>query len=422
MKYEIQAQYKGDYDVIVVGSGPAGVAAAISAARNGAKTLLIESLGRVGGISTSGMMSHFTGRCGSKLYLEILDRAKSKNRFYPDRKKKYIDPELLTLTYLELLEEAGAELLLYTTFCDVVMEKNTVTGILCHNKSGFCRYNAKVVVDASGDGDVACKSGAEFFKGREADGKMQPATLMFKLGGVDTERAVFPGSFETLVQTDKGELQALAREKLPHPAGHVLLYRSTLPGIVTCNMTNVTEIDGTSAEDLTRAEIICRKQIPSIVDFLREYAPGYENCFVIGSASLIGIRETRHFKGVKTITEQEIAAAVQHEDAVVFDAHFNFDVHNINGAGLDETGCQEQFKQKNGYTIPYGCMVPEAIDGLLLSGRNISGTHMAHSNFRAMPICLGIGEACGAAAALSARLGKALRDLSAEEIRQRIGG
>lgn len=422
MKYEIQAQYKGDYDVIVVGSGPAGVAAAISAARNGAKTLLIESLGRVGGISTSGMMSHFTGRCGSKLYLEILDRAKSKNRFYPDRKKKYIDPELLTLTYLELLEEAGAELLLYTTFCDVVMEKNTVTGILCHNKSGFCRYNAKVVVDASGDGDVACKSGAEFFKGREADGKMQPATLMFKLGGVDTERAVFPGSFETLVQTDKGELQALAREKLPHPAGHVLLYRSTLPGIVTCNMTNVTEIDGTSAEDLTRAEIICRKQIPSIVDFLREYAPGYENCFVIGSASLIGIRETRHFKGVKTITEQEIAAAVQHEDAVVFDAHFNFDVHNVNGAGLDETGCQEQFKQKNGYTIPYGCMVPEAIDGLLLSGRNISGTHMAHSNFRAMPICLGIGEACGAAAALSARLGKALRDLSAEEIRQRIGG
>ena len=422
MKYEIQAQYKGDYDVIVVGSGPAGVGAAISAARNGAKTLLIESLGRVGGISTSGMMSHFTGRCGSKLYLEILDRAKSKNRFYPDRKKKYIDPELLTLTYLELLEEAGAELLLYTTFCDVVMEKNTVTGILCHNKSGFCRYNAKVVVDASGDGDVACKSGAEFFKGREADGKMQPATLMFKIGGVDTERAVFPGSFETLVQTDKGELQALAREKLPHPAGHVLLYRSTLPGIVTCNMTNVTEIDGTSAEDLTRAEIICRKQIPSIVDFLREYAPGYENCFVIGSASLIGIRETRHFKGVKTITEQEIAAAVQHEDAVVFDAHFNFDVHNINGAGLDETGCQEQFKQKNGYTIPYGCMVPEAIDGLLLSGRNISGTHMAHSNFRAMPICLGIGEACGAAAALSARLGKALRDLSAEEIRQRIGG
>ena len=420
MKYEFQVNHKGIYDVIVVGSGPAGIAAAISSGRNGAKTLLIESLGRVGGISTSGMMSHFTGRCGNKLYLEILDRAKAKNHYFPELEKKYIDPELLTLTYIEMLEEAGVDILLYTTFCDVVMDGNRVIGIICHNKSGFSKYDAKVVIDASGDGDVAEKSGVEYFKGRESDGKMQPATLMFKVGGVDTERAVFPGSFETLVQTHKGELQALAKEKLPHPAGHVLLYRSTLPGIVTCNMTNVTDIDGTCAEDLTKAETVCRKQMPLIVDFLREFVPGYENCYIIGSASLIGIRETRHFKGMKTITEQEISAAAQYEDAVVFDAHFNFDVHNITGAGLDRTGCQHNFKQKNGYTIPYGCMVPEKIDGLLLSGRNISGTHMAHSNFRAMPICVGIGEACGAAAALSARQGKKLREIDSEEIRRVI--
>ena len=418
MKYEFQVNHKGNYDVIVVGSGPAGIAAAISSGRNGAKTLLIESLGRVGGISTSGMMSHFTGRCASKLYLEILDRSKSKNHYFPELKKKYIDPELLTLTYIEMLEEAKVDTLLYTTFCDVLMEGNTVKGIICHNKNGFCRYDARVVIDASGDGDVAEKSGVEYFKGRESDGKMQPATLMFKVGGVDTQRAVFPGSFETLVQTDKGELQALAKEKLPHPAGHVLLYRSTLPGIVTCNMTNVTDIDGTSAEDLTLAEIDCRKQMPLIVDFLREYVPGYEDCYIIGSASLIGIRETRHFKGLKTLTEQEISAAVQHEDAVVFDAHFNFDVHNISGAGLDKTGCQHNFTQSNGYTIPYGCLIPEKIDGLLLSGRNISGTHMAHSNFRAMPICVGIGEACGAGAALAAQTGKQPRDIHPSEVRE----
>ncbi len=422
MKHEFQITHKGNYDVIVVGAGPAGIAAAISAGRNGAKTLLIESLGRVGGISTSGMMSHFTGRCQSALYFEILDRAKSKNHYFPDLKKIYIDPELLTLTYIEMLEQAGVEILLYTTFCDVLMEKSTVTGIICHSKSGFCRYDAKVVIDASGDGDVAEKSGAEYFKGRESDGKMQPATLMFKVGGVDTERAVFPGSFETLVKTDKGELQALAKEKLPHPAGHVLLYRSTLPGIVTCNMTNVTDIDGTCAEDLTKAEIVCRKQMPLIVDFLREYVPGYENCYIIGSASLIGIRETRHFKGVKTITEKEIADAVQHEDAVVYDAHFNFDVHNITGAGLDKTGCQHNFKQSSGYTIPYGCLVPERIDGLLLSGRNISGTHMAHSNFRAMPICIGIGEASGAAAAIAAKSGRRLRNVDPAEIREALAG
>ena len=171
MKYELQVKYKGSYDVIVVGSGPSGIAAAIRAGKSGAKTLLIESLGRVGGISTSGMMSHFTGRCKSKLYLEILDRAKSKNHFYPELEKKYIDPELLTLVYIEMLEEANVDILLYTTFCDTVMEGNKVNGVICHNKGGFCRYDAKVVIDASGDGDVAEKSGAEYFKGRESDGK-----------------------------------------------------------------------------------------------------------------------------------------------------------------------------------------------------------------------------------------------------------
>lgn len=419
MKHEICIDSELKFDVCVVGSGPSGVAAAITAGRLGAKTVIIESCGRVGGISTAGMMSHFTGTVGNAIYNEVLDRAAQKNIF-PQKAKRFIDPELLTLTYIEMLEEAGVKILLYTTFCEVLMEENTVTGILCHSKSGFTKIFANVVIDASGDGDVAYHSGAEYIKGRESDGKMQPATLMFKLGGVDMERAVLPGSFETRVPTEKGELQALALEKLPHPAGHVLLYPSTLPGIVTVNMTNVTDIDGTNAEDLTRAEIVCRKQMPLIVKFLREYAPGYEDCYIIGAASLIGIRETRHFKGLKTLTKEDCNEARQHEDAVVFDALFNFDVHNINGAGLDKTGCQHGFKQTKGYTIPYGCLVPEKIDGLLLCGRNISGTHMAHSNFRAMPICMGIGEAAGAAAALASNLSLAPRKLNANEIREKM--
>ena len=420
MRLEIQISEKGSYDVIVVGSGPAGIAAAVAAGRSGARTLLVEACGRVGGISTAGMMSHFTGRCGSKLYFETLERAAEKNRFDTGASIRTIDPELLTVTYFEMLDEAGVDVLLYTTFCEAIMEGDTVRGIVCHNKNGFSAYYGGVVIDASGDGDVAEKCGVEYVKGRETDGGMQPATLMFKVGGVDTERAAFLNSFESRYVTEKGELQSLAREKLPHPAGHVLLYRSTIPGVVTCNMTNAIDIDGTKAEDLTRAEIACRKQIPMIVDFLREFAPGYENCYVIGSASLMGLRETRHFKGLKTITEKDILDAVQYDDAVVFDAHFNFDVHNITGAGLDKTGCQQKFTQKNGYTIPYGCMVPEKVNGLLLSGRNISGTHMAHSNFRVMPICMGIGEACGIAAALAVKQGRALRDVSVADIQARL--
>ncbi len=420
MEFCIQIKNEKEYDVLVVGAGPAGVAAAVMAGRAGAKTLLVEALGRVGGISTSGMMSHFTGTVGNKIYHEILSRAAEKNIFAKGEVTTRIDPEYLTLTYLEMLGEAGVDLLLYTTFCEAIMEENCITGAVFHNKSGFLRVNAKVVIDASGDGDVAEKCGAEYILGREEDGKMQPATLMFKVGGVDHERAVYPPSFETLVPTEKGELQALARSILPHPTGHVLLYRSTIPGVVTVNMTNITDIDGTNADELTRAEIVTRGQIPKIIDFLREYVPGYENCYLIGAASLIGVRETRHFVGEQTLTRDDIANAVQYDDYVVYDAHFNFDVHNITGAGLDKTGCQHKFTQTKGYTIPYGCLVPKAVDGLLLAGRNISGTHMAHSSYRAMPICVGMGEAAGAAAAIAARTGQRVRDVSPEDIRALI--
>ena len=409
---------KGTYDVIVAGSGPAGMAAAVSAGRLGMKVLVLEALGSVGGISTSGMMSHWTGRCGSRVYHEIMQRQADKNYFNRGESVIQIDPEMLKNTYLEMLDEVHADLLLYTFVCGAIVEENTVKGVIVENKSGRAVYTASVIIDATGDGDVAALAGAEYFLGRESDGLMQPATLMFKVGGVDMSRAILPGSFETEVETEKGEIQHLALEKLPHPAGHVLLYKSTIPGIVTLNMTNCTNIDGTKAEDLTRAEQVCRSQMGPIIDFLREYAPGYEHCYIISAASLIGIRETRHFKGVQTITEEDILSARQFDDAVVQDAWFNFDVHNLTGASLDKTGSQKNFKQPKGYTIPYGCMVPEKLDGLLLSGRNISGTHMAHSNFRVMPICVGIGEADGIAAALAVKNCCRLRDVKAEEIQK----
>ena len=408
------------FDLIVVGSGPSGIAAAVAAGRRGTKTLLIEAQGTVGGIATSGMMSAFGGLCDSALFREILDRMDRENRF-PTEEKNGIDPEVLKSICFDMLDEAGVTVLLYTFACDVIRDGNTVKGVIVENKSGRSAYTAKVVIDCTGDGDVAARAGVPFCLGRETDHKMQPATLMFKVAGVDMARAVLPGGFETLVYTEKGELQALAKEKLPHPAGHVLLYRSPIPGIITCNMTNATDIDGTSAEDLTRAEKVCRSQIGPIVAFLREYAPGYENCYPIGSASLIGIRETRHFEGACTVTEKDILEARQFDDAVVFDAYFNFDVHNLTGASLDETGCQEKFPQKKGYTIPYGCMLPKEIDGLLLSGRNISGTHMAHSNYRVMPICIGIGEACGTAASLAIAGNIQLRQVPVTEIRKALG-
>ncbi len=412
----------GEYDMIVAGSGPAGVSAAVMAGRAGCSVLLLEYNNSVGGISTSGLMSHWTGSVNSRLYTEILTRMAKKNEGELHGKIiPTIDPENLKTVYLEMLKEAGADLLLYTLVCGVTMEGNRMTGVITESKSGRRVFRARVVVDGTGDGDVAAMAGVPYTLGRETDGKMQPATLMFKVGGVDTDRAVLLGSFESTYQTEKGELQALAREHIPYPAGHLLVYRTTLPGVITCNMTNCTDIDGTKAEDLTRAELVCRSQMPAIVAYLREYVPGFENCFIISAGSMMGIRETRHFRGLYTLNEDDVLTARVFDDWVVRDAHFNFDVHNLTGAGLDKTGIQHKWAQKKGYTIPYRCLLPEGTEGLLLSGRNISGTHLAHSNYRVMPICCGIGEAAGAAASLAVRNGCSLKDVGAAQIQQVLG-
>ncbi len=406
-------------DVLVVGSGPAGVSAAICAAREGVSVMLLEQSGNVGGIATEGLMSHWTGNTEGGFYDEILERSADAGRD-DAQMRKVINPERLKTILLEMLEEAGVKLLLYTFACAPVMEGNKIKGVIAENKTGRGAVLGKIVVDASGDGDIAARAGVPYYIGRETDGKMQPATIMFKVAGVDVERGVFPGGFEEHLAIPAGDIQKLGEEHLPPPAGHVLLYRSTLPGIVTCNMTNCTDIDGTKAEDLTRATVVCRKQMESIVHFLREYVPGFENCYLISSASLIGIRETRHFKGEAVITREDILEARVFDDWVVTKAHFNFDVHNMTGNGLDETGVQKNFQQKKGYTIPYGCFVPLEVDNLYLAGRNISGTHMAHSNYRVMPICANMGQAVGVAAAICVKEGTVPRELSAATVQRRL--
>lgn len=411
----------GEYDVIVAGSGPAGTAAAVMAGRMGAKVLIIEWNNAIGGISTSGMMSHWTGSVTSPMYTEILQRSADMNEGEQKGKiQQFINPENLKTVYLDMLKDANVDVLLYTFVCGVVMEGDQLTGVITESKSGRRVFRSKVVVDGTGDGDVAAFAGVEYHKGRESDGKMQPTTLMFKVAGVDMSRAVLLGSFESTYQTEKGELQALAKEHIPYPAGHLLAYKSTLPGIVTCNMTNCTDIDGTKAEDLTRAEIVCRSQMPAIVKYLREFVPGFENCYIISAGSMMGVRETRHFKGMYTLNENDILTAKVFDDWVVRGAHFNFDVHNMTGSGLDATGVQKHWTQPKGYTIPYGCLVPEKINGLLLSGRNISGTHIAHSNYRVMPICVGIGAAAGLAAATAIKKGVQVRDIKGEELQDRL--
>jgi len=386
-------------DIVVAGAGPAGVAAALCAARQGARVILLEQAGAVGGIATVGLMSHWVGRTqAGGIYDEII--VCSSTAGYPSH---LIDPERLKVVLLEMLAEAGVDLRLYQYVAAPVMDGQRITGIITESKSGRRAFLGKVVVDATGDGDVAARAGAPFVSGRESDGKMQPMTLMFKVAGVDLDRAVLPQSFEDERMVPAGPVQQLGRRHLPHPAGHVLLYHATLPGVVTVNMTNCIGLDGTNADDLTAAERQSRRQMIAIVEFLRAFVPGFENCYLISSAALMGVRETRHILGDYLLTAEDVAEARIFPDWVVCESQFNFDIHNVDGAGLDADGAQQQFRQTAGYTIPYRCLLPRNVEGLLTAGRCISGTHKAHSNYRAMPICASMGQAAGIAAALSAR-------------------
>ena len=397
-------------EVLVVGAGPAGFGAALTAARMGRKVLVIEQSGAVGGIATNGIMSHWTGHQDGGCFVELRERAKD------CESPQVINPEKLKLVMLEMLYEAGAQVQLYTFFSDVIMEGNHVAGVITESKSGREAILCDIVIDSTGDGDVAAYAGVPFEKGRKEDSGMQPMTIMFKLGGVDMDRALFFWGFEDTVQLPEGDIQALARKKLPAPAGHVLLYPSSLPGTVTANMTNVIGVDGTDVRELNRADYECRKQINEIVKFLRKYVPGYEACYVCDSANSIGVRETRRFAAEYQLHENDIAEARKFEDWVVTKSRFFFDLHNVLGPGLDSDGAYKAFKQENCYTIPLRCFLPQKVEGLLLNGRNISGTHKAHSSYRVMPICVNMGQAMGVVASLSIEEKTAPRALDIKEI------
>jgi len=414
-------------DVLVAGAGPAGIGAALSAARAGARTMLVEKSNALGGMATSGMMSHWSGARQSPLSQEIVERMCQSRSLpliwnsLPDSDARWgISHECQKTALAEMMREAGVTVQLHTMVSEAVMEGKCVKGVITESKSGREAILAPVTIDATGDGDVAARAGAEFILGRESDHGCQPVTLMFRIGGGDYSRAIFPGSFESYVQVPKGEVQALAKQHLPHPAGHVLLYRTRLPGEVCVNMTNVTNIDGTDVRQLSEAEYVCRQQMDDIVLFLREFIPGYEQCYLVTAADNVGVRETRHCKGLYTITAKDIVEATVFPDWIATKNYFNFDIHSLSGPGLDKDGAQREFRAKGTYTIPYRACVPEKIDGLLLAGRNISGTHKAHSNFRVMGICLGIGQGVGIAAAVAVKNGLQPRNVEVKEVQEML--
>ena len=409
---QFQERYPVEYDVIVAGGGPAGVAAAVSAARQGAKTALIERYGILGGMLTAGQVQPILGRAeGRTMYNEIVEMLEAGHDNIRRTKTRNgdeigIDLEEAKHRLLKLCIENGVYVYLSTPVVGAVKEGNRLCGVQICTPTGITELKAKVVVDSTGDGFVAAMAGAPYEIGR-ADGKCQPVTLEFTVDNIDEtyDFAVAGGSDPIKLPDGRAYSQvckdACAAGELPENVSIVRIHRTINKGERNINATQVNGRDTLTVEGNVEAEYLLREQIAPIMTFLRKVAPGFENCRLKSTATTLGVRETRRFVGEYVISDTDVEHGARHEDVVVHKAWFLIDIHNPTGGGQAEKRAQPATP----YDIPYRSLVPMEIDGLLLSGRNISGTHRAHASYRVMGVAMATGQAAGIAAALSAQEG-----------------
>jgi FAD-dependent oxidoreductase family protein len=433
----------GRYDVVVAGAGVTGVISAIAAARAGAKTLMVEGSGIVGGLITGGRMTKPTGPVEGGIFREMIDRAEAMGGADSSTRVSYwgpftsiFDPEVMQRVVLELLEESGTEILLHARIDDVIMEGPTVRGIRIHVKSGHKLVLGGATVDASGDGDVAALAGAEFELGRSPDGQTQPITSYVRVINVDVVRLAqymraHAGDFTDLVLPEKatcpedyafalfatGFKQVIERAREEGfnwiiPKNHITIKTGLLPGEININATRV---HGNALDErvISEAELTIRKQAYCVYDFLRKYVPGFEKSLFLDVGSRMGVRETRRIRGDYVLTEQDVLSEARFPDSIGV-SKCAIDIHEPGG----ERGIMKGVGE--GYDIPFRCLLPRGIHQLLVAGRCISVDHVAHGSTRNTPACALTGQAAGVAAALSATTGTPVRGLSLPALQDQL--
>lgn len=383
------------WDVIIAGAGPAGLAAAFAAEAEGAKVLLLEHAGFVGGMLTEGMIHVLCGTSSASLYKEI-----TKRLIIRMGHRQVYDTESMKEFFLEKLLGSCVELMLHTTVLGAECENGRIQRIRVLTRGGIEELTAPLFIDATGNGDLAFNCGVGFDMGREEDGLCQPATLYMRLAGVETR------VFTDFIADHKEELErklnlAVDAGEVPEPARHIIMAPEVRDGYLRLNMTNATGVDGTDSRSMTKAELLCRSQVQPLLRFIRKNVPGCERAFVVQTAAYTGVRESRRFHCVYQLNEYDLAEAKVFDDWIATRCSFGFDVHDVKGRGI----AAQTLKAKPNYTIPYRSLQPVGVDNLLLAGRCIGGTHLAHSSYRVMPICMSMGQAAGVAAAQCARRG-----------------
>ena len=400
------------YDLAIIGGGFAGVGAAIAAAREGARVLLVEKGNCLGGAATNCLvipfMPYWTEKDGERLYLSagifkvIADTLEARGITYGNL---FSEEELKDILN-EMVLEAGVELLFHSYIFKATKKDGHVTAVSLATRCGVVEIEADYFIDATGDAQLAYLADCPTTLGREPDHLCQPMTLCFRLGNVDVPKFL-------ACREELNRRYAAAREagEITNPRENILVFKTPIKNVLHFNATRVVKKDPTSPVELTEAEIIARRQVYELYDFMKKNADGLEDSFLMMTASEIGVRESRMIVGDYVLTEEDILACTMFDDAIAA-CNYGIDIHNPEGTGTRT----HDFAAGEYYTIPYRSLIPKDADNLLVAGRCISSDHGAQSSYRIMPVVCCIGEAAGAAVGLAVKHKSKVREVNVREL------
>lgn len=409
------------YDVAVIGGGFSGVAAALAAAREGCKVLIVEKGNAFGGAAVNCLVNPFMPYAakldGEKVNLAagLFQTIKSRLTERQATLTYTTSKNLIEYSFMEeelkfilndMICEAGIDVLFHAYLCDAKKDGETVTAVTLATRSGLMDVTADYFIDATGDAQLAYLAGVPTVLGRETDGLCQPMTLCFRLGNVDVEK-FWAGRKEL---NAKYKI-ALEKGEFINPRENVLSVKMPVPNVLHLNTTRVVKLDPTNPVDVSNAELIARKQVYEVYEFMKKNADGLENSFLMMTAPEIGVRESRKIVGEYVLTEEDLRAFTKFEDGIAA-CNYEIDIHSPEGTGTSHYF----FPVGEYYTIPYRSLIPKTVNNMLVAGRCISSDHGAQASYRIMPTVCCIGEAAGTAIGLAVKNHSGVRDISVPKL------